>query len=86
MPPQPHIPPSKPTTPKWSLSGDAFAGPREDVVATIERMQSIPDEFSVAVITAINALDKNVRGVRLNLHYTSNGQEFHINGHCTKLF
>jgi hypothetical protein len=86
MPITPQTPQDKPHSHKWSLTGPDFTGPREDVVATIERMQSIPDEFAVSVVAAINAMDKTVRGVRLNLHYTNTGQEFHINGHCTKIF
>jgi hypothetical protein len=74
------------TKQKWSMAGKEFTGPREDVLATIAQLQSVPDEFAVAAMAAINALDKSVRGVRLSLHFTSTGDEFSINGHCKALF
>ena len=84
--PVPPKPPKPAAVPKWSLTGKDFTGPREDVVATIDGMQSIPKPFADGVVAAINALDKEVRGVKLNIHFTSTGKEFHVNGHCESIY
>lgn len=89
MPPSPIASSPKPIAPrvpiaptqKWNISGKDFVGTREDVIAAIEGLQSVPDEWAVATIAALNSLDKSVRLIRVNLHYTSTGKEGHINGH-----
>jgi hypothetical protein len=97
MPPNPSStlnPPSSPRAKrvpiapvqKWALTGTNFTGPREDVAATIEGLQSIPDEWAVALIATISALKPSVRGLKLNISFTCDGEEFHINGHAQKIY
>lgn len=71
---------------KWALTGKDFIGPREDIAATIEGMQTIPDEWAVALRNTILALNPSVRGIKLNISFSCDGEEFHINGHGQKIY